>query len=315
MPVDLNTNNKPSESNETTPVTSVQTITEVSSVPPVAAPLNTDEIYGLSTQEIIDPNQIVVTLANPNIPIVVLYGPPACGKTMTLVRLTRFLRKIGYTVAPVRSFRPAGDTHYSGLCDNFNTIITNNNAAAGTDHISFMLVDLIQNGKSVCQILEAPGEFYFKPGEPNRAYPAYVNNIIACNNRKVWSLMIEPDWLDQSDRNNYVHRITDLKSKTSIMDRVVFVYNKIDKTHFVRSQGKVNVPEAIDNARYLYPGIFNPFMNQNPITKFWRKYNCNFVPFQTGTYTETVGSGVTFQQGPDSYCENLWKALLKEIYG
>ena len=37
-------------------------------------------------------------------PLVVLFGPAASGKTMTLIRLTRFLIEKGYYVVPDRLF-------------------------------------------------------------------------------------------------------------------------------------------------------------------------------------------------------------------
>ena len=64
------------------------------------------EIGGLSDAELSNPDNIMVTIADQNVPIVVLFGPTTCGKTMTLIRLTRYLQKYGYKVSPVRSFRP-----------------------------------------------------------------------------------------------------------------------------------------------------------------------------------------------------------------
>ena len=61
-------------------------------------------VPGLTASEINDPNSIKVTIADPKTPIVVLYGPPSCGKTMTLVRLTRYLNSKGYSVVPDRIF-------------------------------------------------------------------------------------------------------------------------------------------------------------------------------------------------------------------
>ena len=134
---------------------------------PIVQPVNvipTSKSAGLSETELNDPNSIKVTVSDPNTPIVILYGPPSCGKTMTLVRLTRFLVSNGYTVVPEKTFRPAYDENYKHLCDNFDQMINSNNAATSTTNISFMLVKILKRGRPVCQLLEAPGEYYFVPG-------------------------------------------------------------------------------------------------------------------------------------------------------
>ena len=273
-------------------------------------------IKGLSELEKQDPNKIIVTISNQKVPLVVLFGPPACGKTMTLVRLTRYLQSEGYIISPIRTFRPASDTNYDDICRNFDVMINSNNAAASTNRVSFMLVDVLnKNGRSLCQILEAPGEHYFDLKEPNKEFPAYVNTIIQSSNRKIWMIMLEPEWEDTQDRKNYVTKITRLKSRKRPCDNVVFVYNKIDKTLFVRNIGNVNCEAAIRKTEEEFPNIFKPFENLNPITKFISKYRCEFVPFQTGTYTDTEDGGRTYQEGPREYCAKLWSVLLKKIRG
>lgn len=273
-------------------------------------------IKGLSELEKQDPNKIIVTISNQKVPLVVLFGPPACGKTMTLVRLTRYLQSEGYIISPIRTFRPASDTNYDDICRNFDVMINSNNAAASTNRVSFMLVDVLnKNGRSLCQILEAPGEHYFDLKEPNKEFPAYVNTIIQSSNRKIWMIMLEPEWEDTQDRKNYVTKITRLKSRMRPCDNVVFVYNKIDKTLFVRNIGNVNCEAAIRKTEEEFPNIFKPFENLNPITKFISKYRCEFVPFQTGTYTDTEDGGRTYQEGPREYCAKLWSVLLKKIRG
>lgn len=273
-------------------------------------------IKGLSELEKQDPNKIIVTISNQKVPLVVLFGPPACGKTMTLVRLTRYLQSEGYIISPIRTFRPASDTNYDDICRNFDVMINSNNAAASTNRVSFMLVDVLnKNGRSLCQILEAPGEHYFELKEPNKEFPAYVNTIIQSSNRKIWMIMLEPEWEDTQDRKNYVTKITRLKSRMRPCDNVVFVYNKIDKTLFVRNIGNVNCEAAIRKTEEEFPNIFKPFENLNPITKFISKYRCEFVPFQTGTYTDTEDGGRTYQEGPREYCAKLWSVLLKKIRG
>lgn len=277
-------------------------------------PQTSDSVFGLSAAEMNDPNSIRVTVSDPKAPLVILFGPPACGKTMTLVRMTRFLKEEGYTVSPIRTFRPTFDTNYTEICDKFDETINSNNAAGSTDRISFMLIEVIKNGHRLCQILEAPGEYYFNPKKPNEGFPNYVNTIIASTNRKVWTIMVEPNWMDHTDRINYVTKITRLKKSMRSKDSAIFVFNKIDLTNFVRRVGEINKAATINEVRNLYPNIFVPFMNENPITKWFKKYNCDFVPFQTGFYTEAL-NGFTYQEGPKEYCVKLWKAIMDKIRG
>ena len=279
-------------------------------------------IPGLSVAEMSDPNSISVIVADEKAPLVILFGPPACGKTMTLVRMTRFLQSEGYTVSPIRSFRPTSDTNYAEICENFDESMNSNNAAKSTNRISFMLVEVRRNGRKLCQILEAPGEHYFNPEKPNDGFPNYVNTIIASANRKVWTIMVEPTWMkhkmvhpmEHTDRKNYVTKITRLKQSMRSKDSVIFVFNKIDLTGFVRTIGVIDKSAAINEVKNNYPNIFVPFMNQNPITKWVKEYNCDFVPFQTGYYTPAL-NGFTYQEGPREYCVKLWNAIMKKIRG
>lgn len=311
--------NNPIPTTEPTPVVENENpvVTEQPEVtiPEVETPVQSEGgVHGLSAAELNDPNSIRVTVSDPNAPLVILFGPPACGKTMTLVRMTRFLKAEGYTVSPIRHFRPTSDTNYADICEHFDETMNSNNAAASTDRISFMLVEVIKNGRRICQILEAPGEYYFNPKKPTASFPSYVNTIITSPNRKVWTIMVEPDWMDHTDRANYVSKINRLKQSMRTNDSAVFVFNKIDKTNFVRSVGNINTAAAITEVKNLYPNIFVPFMNQNPITRIFKEYNCDFVPFQTGYYTEAV-NGLTYQEGPREYCVKLWKCIMNQIIG
>ena len=148
---------------------------------------------GMSLEELNDANKIKVTIADYKTPLVILFGPPACGKTMTLVRLTRYLQSKGYTIQPITSFRPAYDKNYIEMCEKFDKMINSDDAAQSTAKINFMLVQVMYQGRPICQILEGPGEYYFKPEDPNARFPKYVNAIISSNNRKIWAIMVEPD--------------------------------------------------------------------------------------------------------------------------
>ena len=281
------------------------------------------KIKGLSKEEYNDPNQIRVTIADGKAPLIILFGPPACGKTMTLVRLARYLNKQGYKISPIKTFRPSDDQNYVDICkpENFSRIINSPDAANSTANISFMLVEIIKDGKRLCQILESPGEFLFNPNKPTEPFPSYVNTIIHSNNRKLWAIMVEPDWRNVEDRINYVSRINELSTMMDVKDKTLFIFNKIDKTNFTRKKGQINIPQAKFEISNLYPGIFENFKNQNPITKLWKDYLCGFVPFQTGTYTPTSkqdskGNTVwNYQEGADYYPQMLWNEIKKSITG
>lgn len=274
---------------------------------------------GLTREEMNDANKIQVTIADYNTPLVILFGPPACGKTMTLVRLTRYLQSKGYSIAPITSFRPSYDSNYSQMCQNFNAMISSEDAAQSTSKISFMLVQVSKNGRPICQILEGPGEYYFKPEEPNAPFPKYVNAIINSDNRKIWAIMLEPDRtnrrMDVEARRNYVSKVKKLKTKISARDKVMFIFNKIDETDFVISPGNIRYNHALQHSEYLYPNMFVPFKNVNPITKLWKPYNFGFIAFHTGDFSEAADGTLTFEQGSNIYPQKLWEFIQKQIRG
>lgn len=271
-----------------------------------------EDIQGLTQAEINDPNKIKVTIDDNTTPIVVLFGPPACGKTMTLVRMTQFLQDKGYTVEPDRSFRPSADKHYKQMCDNFNTMIDQMDAAKSTSLISFMLVTVRdKRGKPICQILEAPGELYYVPGNSNVTFPNYLNTVKNATNRKVWCFMVEPNWMDTQDRKGYADRIAKFKRSLDPRDKSIFIYNKIDKTSFAQGQGKINEAAAKDDITKRYKNIFEPFRSKSLL--FGYNDNFDFVPFQTGDYSEAMDGSVVYSPGPDIYPNKLWNIILKRI--
>lgn len=273
-------------------------------------------IKGLSAEELKDPNKIQVVITNKKAPIVVLFGPPSCGKTMTMVRLVRYLNKKGYAVKPDRLFRPSHDTHYAQMCNDFNAKVNSNKAADSTDPISFMLVEVSKNSKTICQILEAPGELYFHPEYPDAPFPLYLSTIANSECRKIWTIMVEPNWMDVSDRLNYVSKIRRLKREMGKRDHTVFVYNKIDDTPFmVDKSGKVHMKEAMDNVADMYSGIFEPFKNEIPIANWIVPNNFDFTVFMTGDYHKAYDGSKTFTEGPDVFPKTLWEIIINKIKG
>lgn len=296
-------------------------IEEVVEAPVVISPTpvatdNTNEVEEINS----DIATIEVSITDKKTPIVILFGSPACGKTMTLIRLTRYLQKNGYTVQPNKSFRAANDKAYQNLCDHFDELVNNQYAAESTSKINFMLVNIIKKGKTICQIMEAPGEGYFNPDSPKDPFPPYVEDVINSDNRKVWVVMVEPTHTNkrmpkESDRLNYVTKIHELNRKMSRRDRVLFLYNKIDQTPYVQSKGVVSIGPAIQGLKDSYPNILNPFRNNMPIISLFKKYTCGFVPFQSGEYYETTDNRITFRQGSDIFPKNLWNSIIKFVRG
>ena len=129
---DLNFDTTNETRTSVTPVDETET-TEQIPENPVQAP---EHNHGLSLEELNDANKIKVTIADYKTPLVILFGAPACGKTMTLIRLTRYLQSKGYTVQPETSFRPAYDKNYKEMCENFDTMINSEDAAQSTDSAS-----------------------------------------------------------------------------------------------------------------------------------------------------------------------------------
>lgn len=291
----------------------VQSSSVISTIQDLENPKNASNIS--YTTESLDPNKIAVTIAD-KVPLVILFGPPACGKTMTMIRLTRYLKSKGYTIEPDETFRPATDKTYQDMCEKFNSIINSNDAARSTGLINFILIKIIEKGKTICKILEAPGEHYFKPEKPEEEFPAYLNTIINSPNRKIWTIMIEPSQTNQrmgntSIRSLYVDRIREFKKKIKARDKIVFLFNKIDKTQFDLGSGKINLFAARRHINDIYPGVFAPFRNENPITRLWSPYRFAFVPFKTGDFSRTTDGEYTYQQGDDLYPHRLWSVLLR----
>lgn len=290
-----------------------------SNEPKIGATLNEENplinINGLSDEELKDVNKIIITISDTSAPVIVLFGPASCGKTMTMVRLARYLQGQGYLLIPDRTFRPSYDQNYKNLCDNFSSIVNSNDAASRTDNISFFLVKVVKDGKTICQILEGPGELYFNPNKATQEWPTYVHYLLNSTQlRKVFIPFVEPNFGDVGTRRNYVSTLNQLKMSTD-KQKYVFLYNKIDKTPFVIAPGKVHINHAMHQVRMDYPDIFARFMNTNPITSLWRPNNFDFVPFQTGTYTQPASGSLVYIQGSDRYPQILWETLLRCIRG
>ncbi|MDD7557469.1 MAG: hypothetical protein PUJ69_02205 [Porphyromonas somerae] len=263
-----------------------------------------------------DPMKIQVEIPDQKTPIVVLFGPPASGKTMMLIRLSRWLRRNGYSVVPNRLFRP-NDPFYTRMCDEFNSMIDSPEAAEGTNIVSFMLATVSKNRQPICQILEAPGEHFHNSKRITNEFPPYLNRIISSSkNRKVYLVLAESDVKlmgDGSSRDQYVEKIRTLRKKAVLRDKFIVVLNKVDLSSSVQSGGVYDARIAKKEVREAYPGIFEIFKNTHPITSFFKPSHASFIAFQSGTFSESSdGNTVIYEESNDIYASRLWKMILEK---
>lgn len=269
--------------------------------------------------EVMDFAKITVTIGDQRSPIILLFGPRSSGKSMTLVRLSRFLRKNGYTIIVDRTFR--GGASYEKMCNEFDAKMSSTDALQGNANTDFILVKIVKNGKTICQLLEAPGEHYFDEQNIRSTdeFPPYMIQIMdSLPNRKIWIFITEPNWSVKANiKNDYVKRIKTCKEKLmGDTDRIIIMYNKIDRApHLIYGKAKIYISEAKKAVNAEYPNLFDIFKNMNPITSLWRKYNCSFVPFSTGSYTLRIDGGQTYVQSTDEYPNYLWLQIIKSIQG
>lgn len=276
-----------------------------------------------SEAELRDPNKIQTTITDQRTPLVIMFGARTIGKTAALIRLTRYLESKGYSVKPDRYYRPAYDTHYQALCDHFHDVVYSPTASGGTGVMEFMLVKVFdQRNRPICQIVEAPGEHYFDPGNVHHPFPRYLMNIFSMPNRKVWVFFEVKHWeFDDVVHRRYAERVENMKNGGMPLvlprDKVVFACTKVDQrerevpfhpngkpdiTHlYLDIQGEYPVGEA----GHTQHNIFSAYENTHPISRLWRPHNYRFVAFSSGMFTDDE----YYVPGPDFYPASLWDAI------
>lgn len=257
-----------------------------------------------------------ITISDEKAPIIMLFGPRSSGKTMALIRLSRYLRKLDYAINTDFIFRSTSDYH--DKCKKFMDDINTDNALPGTAYTDFLLLQVSKKGRTICQFLEAPGEHYFDPSNISaNNFPPYMTQIIhALPNRRIWVFIAETQWeVSPKTRQAYINRIRSCKNiLVNKKDRCVILYNKIDRDEALFENGTILTHAAEIKMRNEYSGLADVFKNTHPITSLFRSYNYEFVPFCTGYYSG-ISTGLSYTESNDMYPKLLWKVLYKCIRG
>lgn len=242
-------------------------------------------------------------------PVVVFFGPREVGKTVALLRLSHHITNHeSCNVSPSKKFRT--DSEYSAAKSTFNQLMgTTNLAPERTANLNFLLIDVFENNKKFCQILEAPGEHFFSTTDPTKTefLPYLTKIMINSVYKKVFVFFFEDGMLGNDKlRRDYANRIAGLLRKiNSNRDKVIFLYNKVDEAEFNMKDGIVNHDDIKDE-------IFNdeanqPFINYIKQTKGFK--NVHFVGFSSGSFYPTPEGDVTWDFSHPRYPKKLWNTI------
>lgn len=260
----------------------------------------------------------VPTIANHQVPLVIFVGPSRSGKSMILVRLSKYLRNNGYTIKTDPTF--LNTPQYLEGCKDFNKKLNLNEALAPTTE--FLLVDVYKDAHLVAKLLEAPGEDFYSIGNPERNADTahYLNTIVTSPNPKAYVMLLDLDSdvsfrRDENHRNSYAARILDpfYKNVNKNRDRVILLYNKIDCTQYGDINGCNDEGEARNDAETNYPSLFAT-MKRNFLV-FWQVDNFVFKTFCTGMFsdqTDNMGKHKMYNVASDVYPRDLWNAITKK---
>lgn len=247
-----------------------------------------------------------ITIANLKGPLVILYGPADVGKTVTLLRLSKFVAP-GYAVVVDPNFR--SDSGYKTTVDEFEAQRRKEVfAPASTQAIKFLLVDVSLRGAPYCQILEAPGEHFFpKALDVEVSHPFYLQTIFQSSIRKIYAIFFELSLMNNNQRfEAYVSSIMDVLSQhaDARKDRILIIFNKCDQKPELNHNGRPS-EKAFRSHLFSNPA-FAPLAEFLKANRFER---IHFVPFSSGRFGKDRDGRQTFAMSADHYPQALWRAI------
>lgn len=248
-------------------------------------------------------------------PIVVFIGNEACGKTIALIRMIRFLESQGYRVIPVEDFKCDYDYMYKRSCSAFRELVYSNFNPGWPRRTPMLIKVLNPNGQPICQITDLSG-FLTDDSFKHEKFPAYIDTLIRSGNKKFWIFFIEHGWGDDQDRNIYSQKISELQDLISSKDKIGFLFCKCDRQRISGLYDKTGKPckkLIFNQIKREYPDIFTRHQNSGLIKLLYGDYNFKNVFFSSGYFTQ-VNDGITvWTLSENWYCSVLWKVILSSI--
>lgn len=248
-----------------------------------------------------------VLITDKNTPIVIPFGPPACGKAWLIRRLFRYLWTQGYYVSLDNTFVPKKlSSRYIIEGERFLDSI------GFRYHMPLLFRTISQYGSPLFQLLCQNSESYFDIdfiGSPVR-----LLEIMQSPNRKIWLFMLELNWHRMNDKDNYENRIIELSHSFGKTDEVIFVVPKIDLHHLLYNEyGKVVLKALWHQVNMQYSKLFVYFKTKNFFWRFLKPYTFDFCPFSSGRFSRGIDNREVFVSGEDVFPEYLWKLIKKRL--
>lgn len=249
------------------------------------------------------------------VPIVVFVGPPASGKTMTIVRLAQYLFCQGYTIQTDPTF--LNTKTYRLDCEEFIQKLHTNIALDGP--AGPIMVNIYKGDHLIAKILDVPNNaFNFIDQCENTDWIYILEALIRCNNPKTYVILLDLD-SKICFRNSSVFRnaytnylLTQLYPKIQhSRDHVILLYNKIDATIFGTSRGCHNPNGARKDAEMYYAALFSA-MRRSLLGGLLMLDNFTFKTFCVGVFNNHQNYQ-TYSVADDIYPEDLWHDIIKGI--
>ena len=260
-------------------------------------------------------------------PIIILFGPTNCGKTTVLIRMIRYFmnwkdssNKNPYNYVLDRAFRK-GDA-YEKMCEKMDEFIKEDEIIpANTPPTEYLLAKITENGRTIFQFLEAPGEHWVpmpdkKTIRHGQEFEKYIKDISHLPNKRIWVFFFNLNWNvnDEDLRKDYLKRIENAKKDlVKPKDSVIIMINQADvRREFFGDDNRPRFEQFVEEVKNSYNnGQDNCItMFDEPFLIFWKK-GPRKVVFSSGSFEEDIDDDnkEKWYEGPKFYCDDFFKAI------